>query len=92
MCRAVSNFSQKRNILKKLEILLPEILKCFYFSKSTDKSSNQTFPSRISFEIIMLDLKSVGFIFLAIINHNRIKKILSKEFFISTSCLVLVCF
>jgi hypothetical protein len=45
----VSNFSQKRGILKKFEIMLQVILKCSYFSDSIDKSSNQTFSPKIIF-------------------------------------------
>jgi hypothetical protein len=51
MHRPVSNFSQKRGIFKKLETILRVILMCSYFSESIDKSSNQTFSSKIIFNL-----------------------------------------
>jgi hypothetical protein len=43
MCQPISNFSQKIGIFKKFEIMLQVILRYSCFSKSIDKSSNQTF-------------------------------------------------
>jgi hypothetical protein len=48
MCRPVSNFSQKRGIFEKLEIMLQIILTCFHFSESINKISNQIFSSKVS--------------------------------------------
>jgi hypothetical protein len=46
---STSNFSQKRGIFKKFEIMLQVSLRCSYFSESIDKSSNQRSSSEIIF-------------------------------------------
>jgi hypothetical protein len=49
MCRPVCNFSQKRGIFEKFEIMYRYFLRCSCFLKSKDKSSNQRFSSKIIF-------------------------------------------
>jgi hypothetical protein len=52
MCRPVANFSQKRGIFKKIEIMWQVILRCSYFSENIDKSSYQTFSTHTIYPVL----------------------------------------